>query len=275
MRGRCEHDPTAPRLALVVAAIPSLPKFIRDTIARAPRMFDHPRMFPELTGHSVVGRGMRLRARRSSRREAHALMAASIARHTDRRTFRIGDQRDDGLCNGVTVARHMAETGLSRYRVNETLREFEAAAYIITSDQPVEAMTDPKTGAPIIDPKTGKQRHRAFAAQRRVTPLFFQRFAFTADRIERTRARAYQEWRRRRAPAYSAVAILEGRRDLRRLNRTNARRNRRLERGSAYAPPPPPPPAARPDQQPQRNAEREKRLAALFPTPTEKPKPAH
>src|SRR6187455_500362 len=103
MRGRCDHDPKAPRLALVVEPIGNQPWIIREAMKRAERLYHRPREFPELTGHSLAGRSMRLRARRSSRREAWALMAASIFRHTDRRTMRIGDQRDDGLCNGVSV----------------------------------------------------------------------------------------------------------------------------------------------------------------------------
>lgn len=283
MRGRCDHNPTAPRLALVVDAIPNLPKFNRDTISRSPRLFDRPHLFPELTGHAIVGRGVRLRARRSSRREAWALMSASIARHTDRRSFRIGDPRAADLFNGVSVKRYMQETGLSRHRVNATLREFEAAGYIVTSVQPVEALREHRAGCerarcacpPLLD-AAGKVRHRAYAAQRRATDLFFQRHAFTADRLERTRARAYQEWRRRREPPPSAVAILEGRRELRRLDKNNRRRNRRLERGAS-------PGAAelrttaRPDpgKQLDRNAAREERLAALLPPPTEPPKRTH
>lgn len=285
MRGRCDHNPTAPRLALVVDAIPNQPKFNRDAIDRAPRLYERPHLFPELTGHAIVGRGTRLRARRSSRREAWALMAASIARHTDNRSFVIGDPRGDGLFNGVSVRKYMADTGLSRYRVNATLREFEGAAFIVTAVQPVEALQEHRPGCerkgrcacpPLLD-ASGKQRHRAFAAQRRVTDLFFHRFAFTADRIERARTRAFQAWRRRREPPASAVAILEGRRAVSKLVKNNRRRNRRLERGQA------PggrsqndfPPGATPERLAARNAERENRLEQLFrPDTGPPPKPS-
>jgi len=283
MRGRCDHNPAAPRLALVVDAIPNQPHFNRDAIKRSARLYERPHLFPELTGHSIVGPGVRLRARRSSRREAHALMSAAIARHTDNRSFRIGTPRGDreDLCSGISVKRYAEETGLSRYRVNATLREFEAAGYIVTAVQPVEKLRAHRNGCdrrgcgcPVLLDEKGNPRHRAFAAQRHVTDLFFQRHAFTADRIERAKAKAYRAWRARREPPASAVAILEGKRAVFKLMKQNRRRNRRLEQGRApaYAP------AARPvaldpARQAERNEARLERLArTLSPPPHPDPK---
>lgn len=280
-RGRCDHDPRAPRLALVVDAIPNQPKFNRDGIARSRRMFDHGVMFPELTGHAIVGAGVRLRARRSSRREAHALMSAAIWRHTDNRTSRIGTPRGDAadLCNGISVKRYMEETGLSRGRVNAVLREFEGAGYIVTATQPVEALQDHRKGCdrtncscpPLLDDQ-GKQRHRAYAAQRHVTDLFFQRHAFTAERIEAAKAKAYQAWRKRREAPASAVAVLEGRRAVSKLMKNNRRRNRRIEAGRApaYAPAARPAPFD-PARQSERDEARLKRLEARLRPPTPPP----
>ncbi len=271
MRGRCDHDPRAPRLRLVVEPIPNQPWLCKEAAARSRRLYDEPRSFPELTGHAIVGRSMRLRERKSSRREAWALMAASIARHVDRRTLRIGDQRDDGLCNGVSLERYEEETGLSRWRISRTLREFEAAAFIVTKDQPVEALTD-EDGRPILD-EQGKQRHRGFAAIRVVTPLFFQRLGFTTEKLKKARRYASQQWAKKRAPAASAVAVLEGRRELRRLLRGNRKRNARLERGEAPTPSGSLPPQRLPDpvRLLERNALRERRLEALPPVVSKPP----
>ncbi len=274
-------DPTPrPTLRLVVDPIPNQPWLNREAGARAVRMFEHPRWFPELTGHALAGPTARLRGRRSSRRRAWALMAASIARHTDRRTFRIGDQRDDGLSNGVSIARYQKETGLSRWVVGAVLREFEAAAFVVTHDQPVELLKDHKGCArkgacscpPLLDAK-GRPRHRGFAAQRQVTALFFQRLGFTAAKIKKARARGYAEWTKRRAPVLSAVAILGGRRDVRRLLRANQQRAERLGQGAQLAPAaaPPAPPARTPAHLVDANEARERRLAGLPPPDTGDP----
>lgn len=215
MRGRCDHDPSAPRLRLVVAPVPNQPHFIREAISRADRLYHRPRLFPELTGHSIAGRDARIRTRRSSRREAWALMAAAIARHTDRRTFRIGDQRPDGLCNGVSIERYCEETGLSYWRVVRTLEEFELAGYIVTYTQPVELLTDDHDN-PILD-ADGNKRYRGFAAQRRATPLFFERLGFTTGKVKKARDAGAAAWRKVRARALSPAAIHATRNEQRRL----------------------------------------------------------
>jgi len=272
MRGRCDHDPKAPRLVSIVEPIGNQPWIIREAIKRAERLYHRPREFPELTGHHLAGRTTRLRSRRSSRREAWALMAASIFRHTDRRTFRIGDQRDDGLCNGVSVKRYRMETGLSPWRINATLRDFEGAAFIVTKVQPVELLRDKKTGAPVLDAK-GNPRHRAFPAQRIVTQKFFERFGFTEEKIKKNRSHAAKAWAARRAPPASAVAIIEGRRTLKRLMRRNRQRNARLAGGiPPEAPAPAPVRKLTPARLVNLNAEREARLQAL-PPPDSGPPP--
>jgi hypothetical protein len=256
-----------PRLALVVEPIPNQPWFIRQAIARAARLFHDPRRFPELTGHALAGPSTRIRQRRSSRREAWALLAMSVMRHVDRRTFRIGDQRADGLCNGVAIKRYREETGLSRWRISATLREWEAAAYMVTHAQPVEALKD-ADGRPLLD-ANGRPRHRGFPAQRQLTPLFFQRLGFTPEKVKTARARGYAEWTKRRAPAVSAVAILGGRRELRKLHRANQARTDRLEAGHAPAAAPAAPrPAPTPERLDRANAERLSRLQSLPPPET-------
>jgi hypothetical protein len=212
--GRCNHDPAAPRLELVVAIAPNLPKLNRDVIDRARDIYRHPNRFPELTAASIAGPRAKLRRRKSPRLEAIALTVAALGRRCDRRTLRVGDQRDDGRCNGVDRKKLCEHTGLSPSRLARALAELEGAAYI-HSAQAVEEKTD-ADGQPILDLE-GKKTYRGFPAVRVLTPLLFQRLGFRARKVAKARAHAYQEWTTRRAAPASAVAILSTRRELRKL----------------------------------------------------------
>lgn len=204
---RCDHDPRQPRLELVARVAPNVPKIIRDAIDRCARIYHRPNTFPELTGASLAGGRARIRKRRSSRLEAIALVAAALIRRGDRRTLRVGDQRDDGLCNGVVRLKLMEQTGLNLPRLVRAIREGEEAAYW-KSDQAVEEYADPETG---------EKRYRGFPAVRVLTPLLFQRLGISPRKLKKARARGYQEWTTRKARPLSPVAILGTRRELRRF----------------------------------------------------------
>lgn len=220
MRGRCDHSPASPRLRLRAVIAPDLPKFVRDAIDRAARIYEKPKLFPEITGASLAAPGERIRKRRSSRLEAIALTAAALARRCDRRTLRIGDQRDDGLCNGVPLDQLQEHTGLSRWRLGRALFELEEAGYLVRHVQPVELLVD-DDGNPCPRARGGGRRgmqtHRGFPAQRTLTPLFFQRLGFTTAKVKKARDRGSEDWKKRKARAVSAVAIHQTRREMRRL----------------------------------------------------------
>ena len=221
MQRRCDHDPRSPRLQLVAVVAAKLPRFLVDAMRAVARLYHRPHMFPEITGRAYAPREVgRIRRRRTERLESIALVMLALLRRCDRRTLRVGDQRDDGLCNGVSVAKLAEHTGLTVPRVARALAELEAAGYI-HSAQAVEAYTD----------DAGKERHRGFPAVRVLTPLMFRRLGIGERKLKRAQANGYQEWlRRRRAPA-SAVQIHGQRRAIRRMvaDQRNTRERRRAE----------------------------------------------
>lgn len=223
MQRRCDHDPRAPRLRLVIAVAAKLPLFLKDAMRRVERLYHHPDGFPELTGRAIAPRDVgRIRRRRSSRLEAIALVMLALLRRCDKRTLRVGDQREDGLCSGVSIVKLMEATGLTYARVSRALAELEEAGYI-HSTQPVEKLTD--------DPDD--DRHRGFPSVRVITPLMFRRLGISERKLKRAQRRGYEDWtRRRRAPA-SAVQLIGQRRELRRMiasqrNTQEARRRQTL-----------------------------------------------
>lgn len=226
---RCDHDPRLPRLELVARVAPNLPKINRDGIDRSSRIYHHPEHFPELTGRSMAPTA-RIRKRRSSRLEAIALTAAALVRRCDRRTLRVGDQRDDGLCNGVSRVKLAEHTGLSPSRLARALRELEEAAYI-HSEQPVEELDEPK---PRAGGRGGMQTHRGFASVRVLTPLFFIRLGIKPSKLKKARARGYQEWIAKNAPPLSAVEIHQTRRAIRKFRAAAAPPAPRRELGAHH-----------------------------------------
>jgi hypothetical protein len=211
-----------PTLQLQAPPIANAPHFIRDIDRRADLFVTHPQRFPEFTG-AAFARGVRLRKRRIERCRAVALTVKAIARHFDRRTFRVGDQRDDGLCNGVSVARLMKLTGLRRTAQTEALRELAEASYL-GSVQPVIKL-------PAARPRRGRrglQTYIGLPAVRTVRPLLLTRLGFTAAKVNKNRRRGYDDWQRRRGKVESAVAVLGMRRDVRKLYRSMAEREGRL-----------------------------------------------
>jgi hypothetical protein len=213
---RCDHDPRRPRLALVVTVADKLPLFLQDAIGKVPLLYSHPDRFPEITARAFVPRDVgRIRRRRSSRLEAIALVMLALLRRCDRRTLRVGDQRDDGLCNGVSVFKLAEQTGLTEARVSRAIAELEAAGYI-RSAQAVEKYFD----------ADGAERHRGFPAVRVVTPLMFRRLGVKPEKLKRAQANGYQAWTRRRTPPASAVQIHGARNALRRMTAPAAGRTR-------------------------------------------------
>ncbi len=229
MKRRCDHDPRNPRLELVARVAPKVPKIIRDGIDATRRIFDKPQLFPELTGRSMAPTA-RIRKRRSSRLEAIALTAAALVRRCDRRTLRVGDQRMDGLCNGVTREKLCEHTGLSLSRVTRALRELEEG-YYIHSEQPVEELPEPK---PRGGGRRGMQTHRGFASVRRITPLFWQRLGIKPTKLRKAQAKGYAEWCTKFAPLLSAVDIHATRRALRQFRAAAAPRAPRRELGASH-----------------------------------------
>ncbi len=288
MQRRCDHDPAAPRLRLAIVVAGNLPRLLQDAIKVLVKLYHFPHLFPEITGRTEASADDRIRKRRTDRLEALVLVLIALIRRCDVRTLRVGDQRDDGLCSGVPIAKLVEATGLTARRVSRALAELEAAGYI-KSVQPVEALQEHRTGCertrhggrcacpPLLGPD-GKQRHRGFPSVRVVTPLLFRRLGVKAKKLEKARAFAYQRWCRRTGRPASAVQLIENKKARKRIERLNRRRERRMAGGTAAAfaavkaPTPRPPDPARLTAA---NATREARLAAIYapPDPPQEPPP--
>jgi hypothetical protein len=187
---------------------PNLPRVLRDAIDRSRRIVEAPHMFPELTGQAFAP-GERLRRRHRPRLEAIAQTVAALVRRCDRRTLRVGDQRDDGLCNGVPLAKLCEHTGLRPWRVARALRDLEAGGYV-SSKQPVQAYRD----------ADGNERHRGFPSVRVLSPRLFTRLGISEPKLSRARRHAAEEWKRRHSRPASAAALLNSRRAIRRATAT-------------------------------------------------------
>lgn len=243
MQRLCDHDPNAPRLTLRIAVAERLPLLLQDAIKWAAKLYSRPGLFPEITGRAFAGDAdTRVRKRRTERLEAIVLVLIALLRRLDVRTFRVGDQRDDGLCSGVSIAKLCEATGLTEWRVGRALGDLEAAGYI-RSVQPVEALQDHVPGCskhgrcacpPLLGPD-GKQRHRGFPSVRVLTPLAFRRLGQNDRKVRRARSLAHQRWCRRTGRPASAVQLVQGRKARRRIERLNRRRERRLESGAGTA----------------------------------------
>lgn len=212
-RGRGDHDPAAPRLQLLIPLADNAPKFIVDAVERASWIYTHPERFPEITG-AAYAPGIRIRRRRTSLLEAAALTVAALARRCDRRTFRVGDQRADGLCNGVPISELCKATGLTPSRQARAIRVLKDARYQQSSMQPVVELEAPKPGR-VRRGVRQIQRYAGLPAVRTLSPLLFQRLGFAGTKIKKARQRGYQEWIARRAPVASPVAIISMQRDRR------------------------------------------------------------
>lgn len=269
MQRRCDHDPAAPRLRLPIVVAGNLPLLLQDAIRWAAKLYARPHLFPEITARAYTDAETRIRKRRTERLEAIVLVLIALLRRCDVRTLRVGDQRDDGLCNGVRIAKLCEATGLEPSRVVRALGELESAGYI-RSVQPVQAITD-AAGLPVLDEK-GRQRHRGFASVRVVTPLAFQRLGVAARKLKRARAFAYTRWCRRTGRPASAVQIIGNRKALKRLVRGNRQREARLASGAGvYAAAQTPPRAPDRRRLDSSNAQREARLLRDPPDPQEPP----
>lgn len=285
MQRRCDHDPAAPRLRLAIVVAANLPRMLQDAIKVLTKLYHYPHLFPEITGRTELGGDDPIRKRRTDRLEALVLVMIALLRRCDVRTLRVGDQRDDGLCSGVPIAKLVEATGLTARRVSRALAELEAAGYI-KSVQPVEALQDHRAGCdrkgrcacpPLLD-AAGNQRHRGFPSVRVVTPLLFRRLGVKAKKLQAARAFAYQKWCRRTGRPASAVQLIENRKARKRIERLNRRRERRMSSGTAAAfaavkAPTPRPPD--PGRLTAANATREARLAAIYspPDPPQEPPP--
>jgi len=250
-----------PRLQLQVPIAVNLPKFNRDGIDAAWEIVTHPQRFPEITG-AAFQPWARIRKRRSSLLQGLALTVAALVRRCDRRTFRVGDQRDDGLCSGVPVSELCRATGLSSSRQKRMLRVLKAAGYQSAKQPRVEIaarsnLRRKRRGRPPL------QRYAGLPAVRVLTPLLFRRLGFSERKVEKARARGYAEWTRRRAPVASAVQIIGARETLHRLVSGNALREQRLQAGAGVTAAPPIRPRLSAAQLLQRNEQRELRLQQL------------
>ena len=286
MQRQCDHDPAAPRLQLRIVVAGNIPKLLQDAIKVLAKLYSHPHLFPEISGRADAPAAVgRIRRRRTERLEAIVLVLTALLRRCDVRTFRVGDQRDDGLCSGVPIAKLCEATGLTARRVSRALAELEAAGYI-RSVQPVEALQEHAAGCskrgrcacPPLLGEDGKQRHRGFASVRVLTPLAFRRLGQKAKKVDRARAFAYRAWCRRTGRPASAVQLIENKKARKRIERLNRRRERRMVGGTAAAfaavkaPPPRPADVHRLEAT---NATREARLRAIFepPDPPQEPPP--
>jgi hypothetical protein len=184
---------------------------VKTAMRGAERIFTKPDAFPELT-LAALAPGARVRRRRSSFREAQALVAKDLVRCVDRRTWRVGIPRPDGLCAGRAIKLIEKATQLPRATVCEVLRSFEEAKYI-ESTQPVEELAEPKLRA-----NGTLQTHRGFPSVRWVTPLGLKRLGITDEKRKAASADGAEAWRRLRARKVSPVA-LEGLRRFREKSR--------------------------------------------------------
>lgn len=256
---------TDPHLQLRVPLAPNLPKFVRDAVDAAADIYHRPQLFPEITGLAFAPK-TRIRKRRRSLLRALALTVAALARRCDRRTFRVGDQRDDGLCNGVPVSELCRATGLRPTTQKRALATLRACGYQ-NSVQPVLRLKRPREGRL----RRGRRVQQVFvglASVRTLTPLLFRRLGFKARKVKRARARGYQEWIRRRAPIASAVQIHDARRLVGRVAAANVEREARLSTaGVATSPQLQLQPARTPGRLLDANEARDARLQQLLKPP--------
>jgi DNA-binding transcriptional ArsR family regulator len=282
---RCDHDPAAPRLRLAIVVAANLPRLLQDAIKWAVKLYARPQLFPEISGRAFAAADVgRIRKRRTERLEALVLVLIALLRRCDLRTLRVGDQRADGLCSGVPIAKLCEATGLEPSRVVRALADLEAAGYI-RSVQPVEALQDHhadctragRCACPPLLGADGKQRHRGFPSVRVVTELTFARLGIKAAKLKAARAHGYRRWCRMTGRPASAAQIIGNRRQLRRLVRGNRTREKRLEAGggtaAAFSSVRPPPRAPDPRRLDAANAARLGRLQAISGPPGPAPEP--
>jgi hypothetical protein len=216
---RCILDPAAPRLTLAIPVAKNLPRAWLDAMKRCDRIYTHPQSFPEINGADMVPD--RIRKRRLERLRTVVLLAKAMIRRADRRTLRVGDQRADGLCTGVTIAEYARATGLCERCVSRGLAEGEGKYW--RSVQPVVELKTPiqrKRGG-------GMQTHAGLPSVRVLTPLFFKRLGITDRKLARARRHGAQAWERRRAPPASLVGIRQMFRHMRDTLQAETERSRR------------------------------------------------
>jgi hypothetical protein len=210
-------------LQLVAPLAPNLPRFIRDAVERARLIYTHPDRFPEITGAAFTP-GERIRKRRPSHLQACALYVAALMRRMDRRTLRVGDQRDDGLCNGVPLRELALHTGVSLSRLK---RARATCSVYVNAVQPVVRLREPRAR-----PGGGVQVYAGLPAIRTIRPLLLQRLGFSPAKIHRARRRGYADWCRRKGKPLSPVAIQRWHHDVTALTRANHEREQRLLRSA-------------------------------------------
>ncbi len=241
-RRRCDHDPNRPRLRSAVPVVGNAPAVVQDVRKRVAKFYTHPDRFPEFTGHSLAGRGARVRARRSSRREAVALVLDALAARWDRRTNRCGaprgDRADSALC--PLVEELATETDMSEPRVGRALAELHRAGYLKSHR--------------VVEGYDAGNRYCGLPSVRVLTPLLFRRLGITEKKMLKAQGQGAATWQRKRGPLVSAVGVQKVRREL-----------QRARPGSAFTPAPAPPPAPRLDP-----AERLLRVAAALGVPPDK-----
>ena len=222
-----------------MALAPNVPKIVNDVRAGAALLYTDTRRFPEFTQQALAGRFSRVRGRRSSLREAVALVMDALAARWDRRTDRCGaprgDRNDSADC--PTVAELARDTGLSLSRTKRALRELEWAGYI-KSHRAVMAYSD-------------GNRFCGLPSVRVLQAKFFQRLRIRELKLARAKNHAAARWRQLREKPVSPVGVRQLRREL-----------RRARPGSTFTPGPPAPPTPQLDP-----AERLERLAKLFGIP--------
>jgi hypothetical protein len=220
---RCDHSPARPRLEPSKRPSPNAPAIAADIWERLAHLYHRTGRFPELTGRALAGPLARLRSRRSSRREAWALVLRALGARWDRRTNRCGVPRGDrdDTADCPSIADLIEETGCSRGRVVRALRDFHEAGYL-KSHRLVMAYAD-------------GNRYCGLPSVRVLQPALFRRLGISDRKRERAQLQAAAKWRAQRAPAASAPGMQKVRRELRSV------------RQARYQAPPPAPVAARPE----------------------------
>jgi hypothetical protein len=222
--------------------VANAPAVVKDVRKRAELLYTHPGRFPEFTGHALAGRGARVRARRSSRREAVALVLDALAARWDRRTNRCGsprgDRRDSALCPSVEEL--AAETGMSEPRVGRAVAELHRARYLESKR--------------VVEGYDAGNRYCGLPSVRVLTPLLFRRLGITEKKLLKAQGQGAAAWQKKRGPLVSAVGVQKVRREL-----------QHARPGSKFTPAPLAAPAPRLDP-----AERLLRVAAALGVPPDK-----
>jgi hypothetical protein len=191
MKSRALNDLRRARLRLRVDIPDDLPAVLVEAIAACLQIVDDRARFPELgsgRGQARFKFSESMRERNLQRLEAITLVAMCLLLHCDLVRLRCGRPRRDGSCDAIRAARPRprdgrmvvdrgsyatleSETGLTRTRLFEALRDGESAGYW-SSHQPRKRWEDDLTG---------EDRWRGFPSVRTLSKLFFQRLGIDLE----------------------------------------------------------------------------------------------